>query len=69
MTPEGLRHLQKVADAVGVSSTRLLALGLWCDAAPFNRDSSKSLEMMTLNLPGIDTDMRIPLVSMPKDFF
>ena len=61
--------MQKVADAVGVSSTRLLALGLWCDAAPFNRDRSKSLEMMTLNLPGIDTDMRIPLVAMPKDFF
>lgn len=48
--------------------SELLALGLWCDAAPFNRDRSKSLEMMTLSFPGLDTDARIPLVVLPKDF-
>ena len=38
-----LDHLKFVADKMGVASSSILGLGLWMDAAPFNRDRSQPL--------------------------
>ena len=37
------------------------------DATPFNRGRSKSLEIVSLNLPGQGSDLRIPTCVIPKD--
>jgi hypothetical protein len=63
-----LRHLQETSAKMACQSSDVLALGLWMDATPFNRDRSKSLEIVSLNFPGLDTDLRIPICAIPKDF-
>jgi hypothetical protein len=63
-----LAHLEKVAGHLRVSSKSILGIGLWLDGTPFNRNRSKSLEVMSMNFPGIETDLRLPLLALPKDF-
>ena len=63
-----LRHLQETSAKMACQSSDVLGLGLWMDATPFNRDRSKSLEIVSLNFPGLDTDLRILICAIPKDF-
>lgn len=69
LSSENLEHLKSVASAINQDYRRVLAVGIWGDAAPFNRDRSKSLEMISMNFQGIgELSLRIPLVAIPKDF-
>ena len=48
----------------------LIGLGLWCDGCPCNWDRTKSVETVSLNLPGLageHASMRIPIVSILRD--
>jgi hypothetical protein len=63
-----LAHLAKVAEHLRVSPSNLVGVGLWCDGTPFNRNRSKSLEVISMNFPGVGTDLRLPLLAIPKDF-
>jgi hypothetical protein len=61
-------HLEAVARQLDVRSDSLLALGIWCDGVPFNSDRTKSLEVVSMSFPGHDTDLRLPLMALPKTF-
>ena len=61
------RHLDQCE---AKAACRLVGLGLWCDGCPCNWDRSKSVETISLNLPGVSGDnksLRIPLVSILRD--
>ena len=54
----------------GQANCRLIALGLWCDGVPCNWDRTRSVETVSLNLPGLSAQfrtLRIPLVSILRD--
>lgn len=56
-------HLQKCKDSLGDQET--IALGLWGDGVPCNWNREESLEVLTLNLPGLSGEaakMRLPLL-------
>ena len=62
-------HLDSCKRELGVES--LLGLGLWCDGVPCNWDRSESLEVITMNLPGLGDDykrLRVPIAVVPKKF-
>lgn len=67
-----MAHLSKVASAIGhTDASKLLAVGLWADACPYNSNRSKSLEVVSINFPGhsgTDGQLRLPLFTIPKDF-
>ena len=48
----------------------LMPLGLWCDGCPCNWDRTKSVEVWSLNIPGISEwqALRLPLVTLFKQF-
>ena len=61
------RHLRQCETKAG---SRLVGLGLWCDGCPCNWDRTKSVETISLNLPGLSGEnkaLRIPLVSILRD--
>ena len=69
MEPRTKRHLNVVKQEL--QCDELLGLGLWIDGAPYNWDRSESLEIVSLNFPGLegkDSNIRIPLVAIPKHF-
>ena len=69
MEPRSQEHLAAVREELGVDE--LLALGIWIDGVPFNWDRSESLEVISLNFPGLTGEwksLRIPIASIPKDF-
>ena len=69
MEPRTKEHLDVVKQEL--QCDELLGLGLWIDGAPYNWDRSESLEIVSLNLPGLEgkhSNMRIPLVAIPKRF-
>lgn len=66
LDPVSLRHLEEAEARVG---ERLVPLGLWADGCPCNWDRSESLEVTSLNMPGLDGSLRllrVPLVGLSK---
>lgn len=64
--PGSRRHLEACEAQAGGP---LLGLGLWCDGCPCNWDRTESLEVLSLNLPGLGgpcRTLRIPLVGISK---
>ena len=54
----------------GQAGSPLIGLGLWCDGCPCNWDRTKSVETVSLNLPGLageHASMRLPIVSILRD--
>ena len=43
------------------------ALGLWSDGTPFNWERSKSLELLLINFPGLDSTWRFPIAAIPHE--
>ena len=69
MEPRTKAHLDTVARELGEED--LLGLGLWLDGCPCNWDRTKSLEVITMSLPGLTgkyKNLRIPLVCIPHEF-
>ena len=50
MDPKTLQHLRECEGKAGES---LLAIGLWGDGAPCNWDRTESLEVFSINFPGL----------------
>ncbi len=65
---ESARNL--AAAKVELQDPELMALGLWCDGCPCNWDRTKSVEVWSLNTPGIPEwgSLRIPLATLFKQF-
>jgi hypothetical protein len=66
LDPLSLQHLEEVEARVG---DRLVPLGIWSDGCPCNWDRSESLEVMSLNLPGLSGPLRllrVPLTGLSK---
>ena len=66
LDPKSLTHLQNCQARSGQA---LLACGLWGDGVPCNWDRTDSLELFTLNLPGLPapwSNIRIPLCALSK---
>ena len=69
MEPRSKVHLAAVKQEL--TCDELLGLGLWIDGAPYNWDRTESLEIVSLNFPGLtgkDSAIRIPLCAIPKHF-
>lgn len=69
LDPNTLAHLCRCEEASGSS---LLGLGLWGDGVPCNWDRSESVQVFSLNLPGLPPPwrgLRIPLVGFSKKHF
>ena len=69
MEPRTRDHLAAVKEELQIED--LLGLGLWIDGCPYNWDRSESLEVISLNFPGIageSKNLRIPLTAIPKEF-
>ena len=63
-------HLQGCEEAIGGEG--LLGIGLWGDGVPCNWDRTDSLQMFSLNLPGLPPPwhtLRIPLTRFSKKHF
>ena len=43
------------------------ALGLWSDGTPFNWERNKSLELLLINFPGLDSTWRFPIAAIPHE--
>ena len=66
LDPNSLAHLRHCEQQ---AHGRLVALGLWGDGAPCNWDRTESLEVFSLNLPGLDGEyrtLRVPIVALSK---
>ena len=68
MDKSTLQHLLHCEDQL---KTKLLGVGLWGDGVPCNWDRSDSLELLSLNFPGLPTTsefkaLRIPLTGLAK---
>lgn len=69
MEPRTREHLHRVRTELG--EPELLGIGLWLDGVPYNWDRSQSVEVISVNFPGLTgkwKNLRIPLCSIPKDF-
>jgi hypothetical protein len=69
MEPRTREHLQRVKAELG--EPELLGLGLWLDGVPFNWDRSQSVEVISINFPGLTGEwknLRLPICAIPKDF-
>jgi hypothetical protein len=60
---------------VELATPNLIGVGLWGDGVPCNFDKSQSLEVLTLNFPGLCSDdgssssnLRIPITAINKKF-
>ena len=66
LDPLSLQHLVKCEGQAGAP---LVPLGIWGDAAPCNWDRTESLQVFSLNLPGLTGDnrtLRIPITALSK---
>lgn len=61
-------HFVSCCNATHVSPDSAYAIGFWFDGVPFNNDRSKSMEIGSFCLPGLCSNLRIPLFLLPKDF-
>ena len=63
-------NLSKTAAEMGIPLTEVLALGLWGDGVASKWDRSESLEVVSLNLPGLGgtNNLRVPLCCISKRF-
>ena len=43
------------------------ASGLWSDGTPFNWERNKSLELLLINFPGLDSTWRFPIAAIPHE--
>ena len=66
---QSLDHLNHCANKLGLSSSQLVAAGIWGDGVPMNFDRTQSLEVFSLALPGLVGDVwRFPIVVVPKKY-
>lgn len=66
LDPRSLDHLRSCEARRGC---RLVGVGLWSDGAPCNWDRSESLEIVSMNIPGLTgplRPLRVPLVALSK---
>jgi len=64
LDPLTLQHLR---EAEAACHDKLLALGIWGDGAPCNWDRSESVDVITMNLPGLTgehANLRLPITSL-----
>ncbi len=64
-----LDHVRRTAAKMDVRPDSLLAVGVWQDGVPCNWDRSETLEVLSLNLPGLSgrwRHMRLPLFVIQK---
>ena len=47
------------------AACELLGIGLWGDGAPTQWDRNETIDVISLSLPGIGSNLRIPLVVLP----
>ena len=69
MEPRTRDHLQTVRTELG--HEEMLGVGIWLDGCPCNWDRTKSLEVITMSLPGLTgrwRNLRIPLTSIPHEY-
>ena len=68
LSPESLRNLNAARQEL--QNPELMPLGMWCDGCPCNWDRTKSVEVWSLNLPGITEwqSLRMPLATLFKEF-
>lgn len=61
-------HMANACQELGVSE--LLGIGLWGDGVPCKFDRSESLEVLTMNIPGVSTakELRVPVTVINKKF-
>ena len=65
LDPKSLEHLVSCEQQAGC---QLLGIGFWGDGAPTQWDRSESIDVISLNLPGLDDtykSLRIPLIALP----
>jgi len=68
MSEDTRAHMEKVSSLI---NGPCLGIGLWCDGVPCNWDRSKSVEVVTMFLPGLDgrnAGLRFPITALPKQF-
>ena len=65
MDRETKAHLDSVR--IKLQADTALALGIWIDGVPFNNNRSESIEVFSLDFPGID-NLRVPMAAVPKKF-
>jgi len=66
LDPQSLQHLLHCQEQ---APARLVAVGLWGDAAPCNWDRIESLQVFSLNLPGLSGEgrnLRVPITALSK---
>lgn len=66
LDPKSKEHLEMMQTKAGQP---LLALGLWGDGVPCNWDRTESVEVFSLNLPGLTGDnrtLRMPLTALSR---
>ena len=68
LSSESLKNL--LAARQELQNPELMPLGMWCDGCPCNWDRTKSVEVWSLNLPGITEwqSLRMPLATIFKEF-
>ena len=67
LSADARAHWRHVATQLGTE--RLLGVGLWGDGTPCNWDRTESVEIFSLNLPGLvghEGQLRIPIVAIKK---
>jgi len=74
LSQEGMANdtrMHMVAAAAELGRPQLLGIGLWGDGVPCNWDRTQSLEVFTMNFPGLSgkwKDVRLPLAVINKKF-
>lgn len=70
MSPATKENLRQAAAEIGIPLTEVLALGVWGDGVASKWDRSESLEVVSLNLPGLGEphNLRVPVCCISKRF-
>ena len=67
-SPLILGHLSETETKLKMPPGTLAGVGIWSDGVPFNNNRTKSLELGSMSLPCLDSDFRVPLWCIGKDF-
>jgi hypothetical protein len=68
LSASSLLNLNRIK--ASMSESQVIALGLWGDGCPCNWDRSESIEVVSLNFPGIEqwNNLRMPLTVISKKY-
>jgi len=64
-------HLARCAELMGVPVEELVAINMWGDGVPMNFDRTQSLEVFSMSLPGLSSELhslRFPIIVVPKRY-